>query len=343
MALARKSSRATIVQVAKRAGVSIKTVSRVSNGEPNVRPALRARVEEAIRNLDYHPSLAARSLAGRRSFLLALVYDNPSPSYLLNLQAGARAVCHARGYRLLFHPCDSRSPQLAEELLGLADDPGVEGLILSPPLSAQGPTIGRLAAGHVPFVLIAPPAAASEAVTIDDEAAGFEATGHLLALGHRRIGFIRGHPDHAATPQRQRGYERALRAAGVAVDAHLIEPGEFSFESGRVAARKLLTRRRGRPTAILASNDDMAAGVIAEAHELGLALPRDLSVVGFDDAPVARMLWPPLTTLSQPIAELAASAARRLLDRLQGTPANRASDAPLAFRLVRRASTCPPS
>ncbi len=286
----RKPPRATIVQVAKRAGVSIKTVSRVSNGEPNVRPALRARVEEAIRALRYHPSLAARSLAGRRSFLLALAYDNPSPSYLLNLQAGARAECHARGYRLLFHPCDVGNPGLAEELLGLRDDPGVEGVILSPPLSGAGPLIERLATGHLPFALIAPPIPTPEAVIIDDEAAAVAATEHLLTLGHRRIGFIAGHPDHAAASQRQRGYQRALLSAGLAIDAQLIEPGEFSFDSGRRAARKLLARRRGRPTAILASNDDMAAGVIAEAHASGLTLPRDLSVVGFDDAPFASML-----------------------------------------------------
>jgi LacI family transcriptional regulator len=341
MSPARKPARATIVQVAKRAGVSIKTVSRVTNGEPSVRPALRARVEEAIRHLGYHPSLAARSLAGRRSFLLALAYDNPSPSYLLNLQSGARAACHARGYRLLFHPCDAANPQLADELLGLADDPGVEGLVLSPPLSARGPLVARLRAGQLPLALIAPPTVAEDAVVIDDEAAAFVATTHLIELGHRRIGFIAGHPEHAATPQRQRGYQRALRAAGIAPDRELSVPGEFSFESGRAAARDLLTRRRGRPTAIVASNDDMAAGVIAEAHELGLVLPGELSVVGFDDAPLAAMLWPPLTTMAQPIAALAELATRRLLDRLRGATAA-APEPPLAFRLVRRASTGAP-
>jgi LacI family transcriptional regulator len=252
-----------------------------------------------------------------------------------------RAECQARGYRLLFHPCDARSPTLAEELLGLRDDPGVEGLILSPPLSGQGLLIERLTAGHVPLALIAPPIPTSDAVMIDDEAAAVAATEHLLELGHRRIGFIAGHPDHAASPQRQRGYQRALVAAGVAVDPQLIEPGEFSFESGRRAARRLLARRRGRPTAVLASNDDMAAGVIAEAHASGLILPRELSVVGFDDAPLASMLWPPLTTLHQPIAQIAALAARRLLDRVQGHPLA-PMPAPLAFHLVRRASTAPP-
>jgi LacI family transcriptional regulator, galactose operon repressor len=337
----RKSSRATIIQVAKRAGVSTKTVSRVTNGEPSVRPDLRARVEEAVRHLDYHPSLAARSLAGRRSFLLAMAYDNPSPSYLLNLQAGARAESHFRGYRLLFHPCKTDVPNLAEELIGLADDPGIEGLVLSPPLSTRRALIERLRAAQLPLALIAPPFEGGDAVTIDDEAAGFAATVHLLELGHRRIGFICGHPDHAASPQRRRGYERALGDAGLAPDPRLIEPGEFSFESGRSAARTLLARGRERPTAILASNDDMAAGVIAEAHELGLTLPQELSVMGFDDAPLAQMLWPPLTTMSQPIAELARLAVRRLLDRLQGAQSSEAAT-PLAFHLVRRSSTCPP-
>jgi LacI family transcriptional regulator len=337
----RKPARATIMQVARRAGVSIKTVSRVSNGEPNVRPELRARVMESIQALGYHPSLAARSLAGRRSFLLALVYDNPSPSYLLNVQAGALAACHERGYHLLFHPCEARGPQFAAELLALREDPGVDGLVLSPPLSGDRDLLRALRAAQVPHALIAPPERQACAVVLDDEAAAVTLTAHLLELGHRRIAFISGHPQHAASVQRQRGYERALRQARLEVDRRLVQPGDFTFDSGRRAARALLARRRGRPTAIVASNDDMAAGVIAEAHAAGFELPRELSVAGFDDAPLAAVLWPPLTTMHQPIAAMSAQATRQLLDVLCGTPPAVAAP-PLAFSFVRRASTCPP-
>jgi LacI family transcriptional regulator len=336
-----RSARATIVQVARHAGVSIKTVSRVSNGEPNVRAELRARVEAVIRELNYHPSLAARSLAGRRSRLLALAYDGPNPSYLLQLQAGARAVCQERGYRLLYHPCDSAGAALAVELLGLAEDPGIEGLILAPPLSGRASLVERLAAGGLPHALLAAPQPGPCAVLVDDEAAGVEATAHLLGLGHRRIGFIVGHPDHAATPLRQRGYERALRDAGIGIDPRLIEPGEYSFESGRRAAFRLLGTGH-RPTAILASSDDMAAGAISAARSSGLELPRELSVTGFDDTPLAAMLWPSLTTMHQPVGEMAALATRLLLDQLAGPDRPASCATPPASRLVVRASTCAP-
>jgi LacI family transcriptional regulator len=319
--------------------VSIKTVSRVTNSEPNVRPELRARVQDAIRDLNYHPSLAARSLAGRRSGLLALVYDAPSPGHLLKLQAGARAVCRERGYRLLFHPCDSRGPRLAQELLALMDHPGVEGAILAPPLSEQPELLDRLLAGALPFSLVGVPQPAPAAAWVDDEAAAVTATAHLLGLGHRRVAFIAGDPEQAATAARRRGYELALRDAGIGTEPGLIESGESSFVSGRAAARRLLSQAR-RPTAILASTDDLAAGVMAEAHARGLALPRELSVVGFDGTPLAALLWPPLTTMHQPVDAMAAFATHLLLDRLAGVAAARVAD--YGYRLVVRASAAPP-
>jgi LacI family transcriptional regulator len=218
----------------------------------------------------------------------------------------------------------------------------VEGVILSPPLSGREELVERLREGHMPLALIAPPLAGSCAVRVDDEAAAVAATRHLLELGHRRIGFIAGHPDHAAAAARQRGYERALREAGIEPEPRLAEPGEFTFESGRRAAFRLLGGRR-RPTAILASNDDMAAGAISAAHASGLELPRELSVAGFDDSPLAAMLWPPLTTMRQPIAEMAGFATSLLLDHLRGIAAAAPAAGVPGYQLVRRASTCAPS
>jgi LacI family transcriptional regulator len=214
-------------------------------------------------------------------------------------------------------------------------------LILSPPLSSQAALLARLDAGQLPHALIAPPAPSRWGVSIDDEAAARLATAHLIELGHRRIGFIGGHPDLEASAQRQRGHELALREAGISDSARMIEPGEFTFESGRRAAFRLLARTP-RPTAIVAGNDDMAAGVISAARASGLALPGELSVVGFDDTPLARMLWPSLTTMHQPIDEMAMCATRLLLERL-GTDRPAPAATALEYRLVRRGSTCAPA
>jgi LacI family transcriptional regulator len=311
--------RATIIQVAELAGVSIKTVSRVSNDEPNVRAPVRARVLEAIHTLGYHPMQSARGLAARHSRLLGLVYDNPSPSYLLRVQHAARQCCEEYGMRLLLHPCDHTSPTLAEELVRLSSHLRLEGLLLVPPVSHDKAVIQALVAAGVEVALLAPARVPRGmcAVQIDDEHAAEVLTGHLVVLGHRHIGFVRGHPDHEATRARLAGHRRAMRRAGLPVPDTLVVDGDFTFESGR-SAGALLLDRHARLTAIVASNDDMAAGVIAAAHDRGVAVPAALAVCGFDDTPLAGMTWPPLTTMHEPIAQLAETATRMLIRRIRG-------------------------
>ncbi|GGI86379.1 LacI family transcriptional regulator [Polymorphobacter multimanifer] len=326
--------RSTIREVSAAAGVSVTTVSRVLNNEPYVKPATRRRVEEAIARLDFRPSVAARALAGQRSFQIALLYDNPSPYYIYSIQTGARAHCIERGFRVVFQECDVTSADLARDIAGLLAETHLDGVILSPPVSDSAEVIAALQRSNLPFVRIAPGGSLdiSPRVFIDDEAAAERITDHLVGLGHRRIGFIIGHPDHVASNQRLTGFRRALARHGIAEEAELIQQGLFDFTSGHAAGRRMLTMAR-RPSAIFASNDDMGAGVLTAAHELGLAVPGDIAIAGFDDTDLARLVWPPLTTIRQPTRELAHAAAKMLID------ATDTGGQQLDFELVIRGST----
>lgn len=308
----------TIHDVAKRAGVSIKTVSRVINKEPNVRDETREKVAKAVAALGYRPDPSARRLAGNRSFLMGLLYDNPSASYVINIQTGVLKVCQQEGYDLLIHPCDYQAPGLAAEIAAFSAHSKLDGLILTPPLSDLAPVVRAIREQGIPFTQIAPadPGLAASVSTNDREACR-EMTRHLVSLGHSRIGFIIGHPDHRAVLTRYSGYRDAMQECGKKLDDRLVVQGYNSFESGIECARKLL-RLRKPPSAIVASNDDMAAGVMLVAHEKGLEIPGDLSVAGFDDIPLARQLWPALTTVRQPMETMAGLAAELLIAQLRG-------------------------
>lgn len=327
--------RVTIKDVSRVAGVSIKTVSRVMNKEKYVRDDTRRKVEAAVAELKFSPSLAARSLAGGRSFQIALIYDNHSPYYIHQIQEGVWDRCKEEGVRMLAQPADVGSPTLAAEVGGLIDETHVDGIILSSPVTDAAPVLGELERRGIPFVRISPGTnhALTSSVFMDDVQAADDMTTHLINLGHRVIGFIIGHPNHMASEQRLFGYRRALDRAGIAFEPGLVRPGEFDFASGAAAAEILLTLSV-RPTAVFASNDDMAAGVLAVAHRIGLAIPGDLSVAGFDDTALAQLVWPPLTTIRQPTRELAYAAASLLFERLEGVEHRR-----LQHDLVLRAST----
>jgi LacI family transcriptional regulator len=333
--------RMTIDDVAKAAGVAIKTVSRVLNNEPNVRDETRARVLTVVKKLNYHPSLSARSLAGRRSCLLGLVYANPSANYIVDIQHGAMERCREARFQLFLHQCSGEGEELGREITGLIDQTHADGLVITPPLSESVHLIRALDRRSLPFARIAPnPATRHRApyVHMDDEAAAREMTDYLIGLGHRRIGFIVGHPDHFASGQRLRGYRAALRAHGIAYDAVYVRQGFFVFESGLDAGRQLLTLPQP-PTAIFASNDDMAAGVIMAAHEMGITIPGRLSVAGFDDTYIARAIWPRLTTVHQPGYDLAYAATDLLLQLLKSKQPPK--PILLDYRLVHRASIGP--
>ena len=315
------AKRATIDDVAALARVSIKTVSRVANREPNVSQVTRARVEKAIATLDYRASPAARNLAAQRSFLVGLLYDDRSASvsYVMGIQSGMLAAVERADFQMLVHRCSFDQPGLVEGVLELARRSRLEGLVLTPPLSDVPALVRALDREHIACVRIAPGKRAprGQAVYSNDRSICAQMTEYLIDLGHRRIGFVVGHRRHAAVATRFSGYRDALARCGIGLDRRLVAQGQNSFESGIDCARQLLACRP-RPTAIFASNDDMAAGVLFVAHEFGIEVPAQLSIAGFDDIPLARQTWPALTTIRQPIAELAERATQLLLARLEG-------------------------
>ena len=331
------SERSNIRDVAAKAGVAVKTVSRVLNGHPYVSAETRARVEEAMRDLDFRPSIAARILSGAKSNQIALIYDNHSPYYMFQIQTGCWEFCKENSIRLLAQPVDVADPQVGEQVRGLVSETQVDGIILSSPVTDCVPVLRALEAMDVPFVRISPGTnhALTSSVFMDDAQAADDMTTYLINAGHRRIGFIKGHPNHMASDDRLFGYRRALDRAGIAYEPEMVCDGEFDFESGVRAANRLLDIA-DRPTAIFASNDDMAAGVLAVAHDRGIELPGQLSVAGFDDTTLARTVWPPLTTIHQPMAELARTATEILI--AGGDITHRR----LPHSLVERASVAPP-
>jgi len=331
------SERANIRDVAARAGVAVKTVSRVLNGHPYVSADTKARVEEAMRALDFRPSVAARILSGAKSNQIALIYDNHSPYYMFQIQTGCWDFCRANAIRLLAQPVDVADPQVGEQVRGLVSETHVDGIILSSPVTDCDPVLRALEAMDIPFVRISPGTnhALTSSVFMDDAQAADDMTTHLINAGHRRIGFIKGHQNHMASDDRLFGYRRALDRAGISYDPVLVRDGEFDFDSGTRGGQALLDLSN-RPTAIFASNDDMAAGVLAVAHDRGISVPGELSVAGFDDTTLARTVWPPLTTIHQPMAELARTATEILI--AGGDITHRR----LPHTLVERASVAPP-
>jgi LacI family transcriptional regulator len=335
----------TIQEVADLAKVSPKTVSRVINNEPLVRPDTRARILDAIEQLNYRPNLNARGLASNRSFLVGLFCDRPG-DYLSEFQAGAVERCRESSIHLMVEPWDVESPDIEKQIDTLLGQLRLEGVILLPPLSDHPLVLNKLHEASIPIVRIAPKhnVSATPSIGIDDYAAARQLTAHLLGLGHKRIGFILGRPNHGATEQRYLGFVDEMRAHNIPVDSKLVQTGNFLFADGLICAERML-RAADPPSAIFASNDDMAAAVISMARKFGLDLPGQLSVTGFDDAPVARMIWPELTTVSQPVAAMARMAADliiRLEPRRNGWP-NRIPRHLLDHALIIRNSTSRPA
>lgn len=335
----------TIHDVAKKAGVSFKTVSRVLNNEANVSAETQDKVRKAISALQYSPSIAARVLAGSRSFLVGLLYDTPSSYYTHSVQMGALERCREAGFHLVLEKCSSEASDAAARILLSIRHTRLDGVILTPPLSDNQAVRESLVEQKIPHVLISPPKVEPgvSCVTMDDRRAAFDMTQYLISLGHRRIGFIKGLSRHGAAMLRLLGYEDALRSGGIKLEEDLVKDGNFRFQSGADAAEELL-RRKERPTAIFASNDEMGAGVVATAHRLGISIPRELSVVGFDDVPYASITWPALTTVHQPIAEMGAAAAGLLIAGIQsrkGDPDGPAPSISFQHEMKIRGSTGP--
>jgi LacI family transcriptional regulator len=304
----------TIIDVAREAGVSIKTVSRVLNQEPGVHSETREQVLKVVAALNYRPKLSARALAGARSYLIGLLYYDPSAAFVAWVQQGATLRCREAGYHLVVESLDNDAPDIETQVERMLAALQPDGMILTPPICDNPKVIQALRAAGTPFVQMSPgqPAADAGVVCMDEVQAAEEVTHLLISLGHRHIGFIGGPADQAASGLRRQGFERAMAAHGLALEPELLQPGDFTFRSGVEAAHRLLSRRQ-RPSAVFAGNDDVALGVLAAAQRLGLAVPGDLSIAGFDDSPAAGLVWPALTTVRQPVAAMARSAVELLI------------------------------
>jgi LacI family transcriptional regulator len=338
--VARGAKRTTIVDVGRLAEVSAKTVSRVFNDEPHVSADVKERVRAAAARLNYHPNVLAQALVRRRSHLIGLIYENPSPSYVVELQMGVLDRLRGERYRLVVIPIRS-ARENAGEVVGLLRSAALDGVVLSPPAADHPLILEQLEAAGIACARIAPTRLLEAAPSnlVDDVAAAREIAAYLIGLGHRDIAIIKGDPSHPSSEARLVGYSQAFHAAGLPLRLDRAEPGMFTYDSGVDAGRRLLSRA-DPPTGILAQNDDMAVGAMMAARELGLSVPGDVSVVGFDDSEVSRITWPRLTTVRQPVYEMAVAATAMLLDQLEGrdTEAVRLH----AHQLLIRESAAPP-
>jgi len=311
----RRRNAVTMHEVAKHIGVSPMTVSRVLSRDANVRDATRRRVQAAIKELGYTPDVAARNLAKASTTHIGLVYNNPSSAYLNELLVGVLAQSSQAGYQVVLEKCDIRGERAA--ITNLIKD-GVNGIILPPPLSDSSAALETLRATKLPFIAVAGgrPEEEGLSVRINDFEAAAAMTRYLISLGHRDLGFIVGAPNQTASAQRYAGFVAALHDAGLKLHSEWVKQGFFSYRSGLLAAEQLLATAE-RPSAIFASNDDMAAATIAVAHRLQLDVPSDLTIAGFDDTPLAITIWPTLTTVRQPIAAMARKAVELLLEEVR--------------------------
>jgi len=346
--LARKNTRrsgspVTIHDVARHAGVSPMTVSRVINSESNVREETRAKVAASIKALRFSPNLAARNLASAGSIHIGILHASSTAAYLSELLLGMLEQASLSSCQLVLEQCQNLESERKALQRLIAN--GVDGVILPAPLGDSEDVLKTVALAGIPAVLVTAgrPAPGFSAVSVNDFEAARQMTRYLLSLGHRRIGFINGHPGHTASGQRFRGYMEGMTEAGVEVGADQVAQGFFTYRSGLEAAERLLGNGF-HPTAIFACNDDMAAATMAIAHRKGLDVPGDIAVAGFDDTPLATMIWPELTTVRRPIADMAREAVRLLIEQVRAKRSGNAAPIEhklLEFTLVKRESSGP--
>ena len=306
--------RATINDIARLAGVSKKTVSRVINQSPFVRDETRERIEAVIAEWGYAPDPQARGLAFRRSFLIGMIYDNPNPQYVVNMQLGLLDGMRGSGFELVVHPCNRASPTFLTDVRSFVERQKLFGVVLPPSVSEDERVAKLLNEIGCAYIRIASVELDKpEHMIVGHDRMGGAAMGaHLIELGHTQIGYISGLSSFRSSHERRGGFEDALATAGLSLDENYVVEGAYTFESGLAAGEALLAKTP-RPTAIFAGNDEMAAGVLQAARRAGLDVPRDLTVVGFDDFQIAQAVWPPLTTIHIPTREVGRMAAEKLI------------------------------
>lgn len=347
--MGRRRQNVTIKHVAADAGVSLQTVSRVINNEPNVRPAMKVRVQESIDKLGYVPSIAAQRMSGSRSYLILAINDRDrtiadwqerqGSDWVGQMLLGGMLKCAEHGYRMIFELVDTHSDHVERELSAAIAALQPDGIILTPPHSENTQITRLLAERNIPFARIGSILPGPGiAMTMGDEGSARMATEYLIQLGHRRIGFIAGAREYSLSEWRVQGWQRAMSDAGLGADGLLIQ-GDFSYESGEQAAASLLDMPQP-PTAIIASNDQMALAVLDVAAARGIDVPNALSLISFDNSPVVRFATPQLTAIDQPIAATFAKAVELLITG--GIDPEPQVPVIVAGELIERSSTAPP-
>jgi LacI family transcriptional regulator len=330
----------TINDIARLAQVSKKTVSRVINESPFVHEETRVRIAAIMKSVGYTPDPQARALAFRRSFL---IYDNPTAPYVINVQEGMLGALRRMGYELVVHPCDRNAQEFLPDIRQLVSRLKLDGVILLPPVSENPLLADLLNEINCPYmrVISAPLDEAKNLILSQDRQSAGEVADHLVQLGHTRIAMIAGPSTYRSSHERLTGFTEALTKRRMKLPAEYIAEGAYTFESGVACAEQLLARNP-RPTAIFAGNDETAAGVYRTAYLRGLRIPDDLTVIGFDDSPLASRLCPSLTTMRQPIREMGRMAAENLIAKIARADTTLLAATTVMPHLVVRESSGPP-
>lgn len=335
-----KSNKApTINDVARVAGVSKKTVSRVINRSELIKPDTRKKIEAVIAELGYVPNPQARALALRRNFLLGLLHDNPNAQTVLNFQEGVLDAIRDSEFALVVRPVDRHSPEMLDDIRHFLEQQRLYGVLILPPISENDELATLCREMGCGYVRMGSAQLDDEehVVASNDREMVEQAVDFLVETGHRKIAIIQGPTGFRSALERREGFLAAMRKHGIEVPEDRIEQGNYRFDSGIAAADKLLDSA-DPPTAIFCSNDEMAAGALHAARQRNLSIPADLSIIGFDDSPIAAHIWPPMTTVGWPIREMAKAAALKLV--APGDSGAKGSNFPA--RLVRRQSVAPP-
>lgn len=330
----------TIADVAARAHVSIRTVSRVINGSPKVNAQTRATILDAIDALGFRPSARARGLATGRSYLIGMIHNDRNVLVLGDVQRGMAHEATAQGYEVIVHATPTGADGSIEDVLDFVRRSRVDGVVILAPVSGVPGLADALQDVSIPAVALSSASLAGfDAMLVSDErGAAARVAEHIVALGHRRVALLSGPPTMLSAQERRAGFLSAMNAAGGTLVGE--EAGDFGFESGVAAAERLLSLDP-MPTAIFAANDIMAAGVIKVAVARDLMVPRDLTVIGFDGNLLARMIVPALTTVQRPMGEMAQMATRCLFDIIANRPTERLLQVDLPL-LIGESSAPPP-
>lgn len=330
----------TINDVARIAGVSKRTVSRVINGSDAVGKKTREHIESIIKEVNFQPDKQARGLASKRSYLLGLIYDNPDALYIDQVQRGALEICANLGFELVVHPCQWESQDFVEDCLNFIGRSRVDGVLILPPVSESNLLAETLSKENVPYIRIASTDLedSNNIVITKEREAMRELASHIVELGHEHVAIITGPMNYYSSKERLGGLTEVFSKHGVLIGPDNLIEGKNRYESGVECANLLLTRSP-RPTAILANNDQMAAGVIRAAFDLGIKVPEELSVSGFDDNIIASRIIPSLTTMRRPVEEISRLATQKLIQNIKPEPKTSNRKITVTPYLITREST----